>query len=127
MRVRVSTPDVVEHAEELPDLSARTFVCYMTLSADGDLMVFEGRAAGGTTTDLFASERDEAGNWSTPFPLESINTASGEGTPYLSPDGKRLFFTSDRPVTPESAATANLFVVDLDAALARDRGQLQDD
>jgi hypothetical protein len=120
LRIRAGAPDVVEHAAELPDPSAGTFVCYTTLSADGNLVVFEGRERAGSATDLFAARRDEDGQWGEPFALEAINTPAGEGTPYLSPDGQKLFFASDRPAESGDAETSNLFVVDLDAALARE-------
>jgi hypothetical protein len=114
-RVRATAPGVVEHASELPDPSADTFVGYMTLSADARLAVFEGRQRIGRATDLFASRRQEDGTWSRAVALESINTTAGEGTPYLTPDGTKLFFASDRPTDAPNASTSNLFVVSTDA------------
>jgi hypothetical protein len=41
--------------------------------------------------------RDAAGNWGTPAVLpESVNSASNELQPTLSPDGAWFYFTSDR-------------------------------
>lgn len=116
LRVRAGT-DAVEHASEVPDPSARTFVGYLTLSADGNLAVIEGRQRSGGGTDLFAARRDDAGRWSEPFTLDRLNTGFGEGTPYLSPDGTRLFFASDRPTGSDDAGSTNLYVVNLHAAL----------
>lgn len=48
-------------------------------------------------TDIFVAERDRRGNWSTPRPLdESINTPFDEGTPALSSNFNRLYFTRCR-------------------------------
>jgi outer membrane protein OmpA-like peptidoglycan-associated protein len=47
--------------------------------------------------DLMVSHRDETGIWSTPQPLPApINTAYNEKSPFLHPDGKTLYFASDR-------------------------------
>ena len=48
-------------------------------------------------TDIFITQRDRRGNWSSPRPLdESVNTAYDEGTPSLTPDFNKLFFTRCR-------------------------------
>ena len=81
--------------EQLPDPSADTFVGYLTLSADGQTAVIEGRDKLGTDTDLFyACQKD--GAWGDAQPLTQLNTAFGEGTPYLTADGQWLWFASDR-------------------------------
>ncbi|HMJ71579.1 MAG TPA: hypothetical protein VK508_21940 [Cyclobacteriaceae bacterium] len=46
--------------------------------------------------DLYVSLKDSVGVWSTPFNLgPTINTAGYEISPYLSPDGRQLYFSSD--------------------------------
>jgi hypothetical protein len=46
------------------------------------------------TNDLYISYRDENGNWSRSIKLnEDINTAESEALPYVTVDGKYLFFT----------------------------------
>jgi peptidoglycan-associated lipoprotein len=48
-------------------------------------------------TDIFVTERDRRGNWSDPRPLdETINTAFDEGTPALTTDLNKLYFTRCR-------------------------------
>jgi peptidoglycan-associated lipoprotein len=48
-------------------------------------------------TDIFVTQRDRRGNWSDPRPLdESINTAYDEGTPSLTADLNKLYFTRCR-------------------------------
>lgn len=47
--------------------------------------------------DLYISFRQADGSWGTPLlPGYGINTAKSENRPYVSPDGKCLFFTSTR-------------------------------
>ncbi|MFA5647159.1 MAG: OmpA family protein [Bacteroidales bacterium] len=48
-------------------------------------------------SDIFTSQRDKQGKWSKPRPLdESINTPFDEGTPSLSSDFNKLYFTRCR-------------------------------
>ncbi len=48
-------------------------------------------------TDIFISQRDRQGNWSKPRPIdESINTPDDEGTPSLTSDFNKLYFTRCR-------------------------------
>jgi peptidoglycan-associated lipoprotein len=48
-------------------------------------------------TDIFVTQRDRRGNWSVPRPIdESINTAFDEGTPSLTSDFNKLYFTRCR-------------------------------
>lgn len=71
------------------------------LSADGNILVLEGAySAGGPTQspdlDLFVSLRDpDTGEWSRPAALgANINTDGQETSPYLSPDGRTLWYAS---------------------------------
>ena len=47
-------------------------------------------------TDIFYSKR-QGGSWNKPTQLVNLNTAFHERMPYISPDGKLLLFSSDRP------------------------------
>ena len=48
-------------------------------------------------TDIYISQRDKRGNWSKPRSLdESINTPDDEGTPSLTSDFNKLYFTRCR-------------------------------
>jgi peptidoglycan-associated lipoprotein len=50
-------------------------------------------ATGQGYTDIFESRIDKKSKWSTPVPVEVINSDFEEGTPSLSSDYKELFFT----------------------------------
>ncbi|MDO5075424.1 MAG: OmpA family protein [Bacteroidales bacterium] len=59
------------------------------------------------TCDIFMMKRDEKGRWTAPEPLpEGVNSASDEGTPAFSPDGKTMYFTlcDTHPEYPRMAA-----------------------
>jgi hypothetical protein len=66
------------------------------LSADELTIVFSRRNAGGY--DLFESTRASlTGNWTAPTALGgAVNTSDDERASYLTPDGRRLYFASDR-------------------------------
>ena len=50
--------------------------------------------------NIFVSTRDKEGRWSKPFSIgETINTEGMERSPFLHPDMKTLYFSSDRPGT----------------------------
>lgn len=96
----------------LPDPSASTFVGYLTLSTSGALAVIEGRSRQGRDTDLFYSCRI-GGVWSEPLPIEAANSTSGDGTPYLTSDGKSLLFASGRSTGDSRATVSSLYSVEL--------------
>ena len=55
------------------------------------------RPGGFGDSDLYVSFRKADGSWTEPMNLgESINSSKWEGVPIVSPDGKYLFFSSDR-------------------------------
>jgi WD40-like Beta Propeller Repeat len=64
---------------------------------DGLEMIFNSRRGG--DLDLYVTRRDRWWEpWSPPENLGApLNTASGEFTPFLSPNGQTLYFASDRP------------------------------
>tara|TARA_B110000116_G_C16787193_1_gene561594 strand:- start:223 stop:2274 length:2052 start_codon:yes stop_codon:yes gene_type:complete len=68
-----------------------------TISADGNFLVFaRARHVRGMGSDLFGTYRDKDGVWSTPFKLEGeINTPFEEESPFLHPDGRTLYFSSN--------------------------------
>ena len=74
------------------------------ISADGSVLLFaanypaEGEEQ--ASLNIFVSERDEQGKWGTPYSIGSaINTHGMERSPFLHPDMKTLYFSSDREGT----------------------------
>lgn len=74
------------------------------ISADGKALLFaanypaEGEER--ASLNIFVSERNEQGAWSKPYSIgPAINTSGMERSPFLHPDMKTLYFSSDRPGT----------------------------
>jgi len=67
------------------------------ISSDGKILIWASMRAGGKgNEDLWISYKDTLGNWSSPKNLGGIiNTSGSEMCPYLLPDGKTLYFSSD--------------------------------
>jgi len=69
-----------------------------SVSADGNTMYFSSKRKGGKGgSDIWKSEKLENGQWSPAINLgDSINSAANEMAPYIHPDGKTLYYSSDR-------------------------------
>ena len=68
------------------------------ISADGSVLLFAANYP--SSLDIYVSERDEQGKWSEPYSIgPAINTLGMERSPYLHPDMKTLYFSSDREGT----------------------------
>ncbi len=72
-----------------------------TVSADQQTLIFSSRRKDGLGgSDLYKSIRLPNGSWSRPINLgEQINSPQNEMAPFLHPDGKTLYFSSDRPIS----------------------------
>lgn len=74
----------------------------VTLSSDNKILIFAARGFDSNSgqvyqhTDFFISFWQETGSWTSPVNLsESINTPLQERSPFLHPDGKTLYFSSE--------------------------------
>ena len=87
--------------------------------ADERFMVFAGSGGPGDRGgfDLYVTFRSPSGAWSAPLNLgPGVNTAANEHFPSLSPDGRFLFFVSDRdpkggPVKADGTEDPNIYWV----------------
>jgi peptidoglycan-associated lipoprotein len=66
---------------------------YFTSSRDGATGKKTHGATGQNFTDIFESKIDKKSKWSTPVPVEVINSEFEDGTPSFSSDYKELYFT----------------------------------
>jgi peptidoglycan-associated lipoprotein len=68
-------------------------VIYFTSSRDDATGNKTHGATGQGFTDIFESRIDKKAKWSTPVPVEGINSEAEDGTPYLFNSYKELYFT----------------------------------
>lgn len=68
-----------------------------SISADGNTLYFVSNRPGGLGSyDIWKSTLNEESKWTAPVNLgPSINTVYDESTPFIHPDGKTLYFSSD--------------------------------
>lgn len=68
-----------------------------SISPDGNILYFVSDRAGGYGGyDVYRSIRNEKGEWGTPINLgPNINSKGNEKSPFIHPDGKTLYFSSD--------------------------------
>lgn len=83
------------------------------LSNDGRLLFFNWEADAGEG-DLYMTWRRSVDEpFATPVPLDGINTSYDERDPWISPDGSRFFFTSDRDSPDDDDRQLDIFEVPL--------------
>lgn len=87
-----NTPKIIKNKT----INTSYFEGSATLTADGNTMYFvSDRKGEKKSTDIYVVQRDGKA-WGEAVPLpESINTAGRETTPFITPDGRYLFFSSD--------------------------------
>lgn len=94
----------------IDDIGRNKFIgFYMNPSFDVLLISMQAPGSVGEE-DLYVSLRDSAGMWSRPFNLgPTINTPGYEISPFLSPDGRSLYFSSNGH---DGMGDADIFVAD---------------
>jgi len=67
----------------------------LSIAADGKAMLFAAKNPG-SSIDIYVSLLQADGTWSEPFSLgNTVNTLREDRSPFLHPDGKTLYFSSD--------------------------------
>jgi Tol biopolymer transport system component len=106
--------------ERLPDIVNAGGAGNPAISPDGRSLYFSSARDGGLgATDLYVSELRN-GRWTPPRNLGArVNSAQADFAPAVSPDGRRLYFTSERPGIVTAAAGArppgDIYWIDLSA------------
>ncbi|MEO1027606.1 MAG: polysaccharide deacetylase family protein, partial [Pseudomonadota bacterium] len=82
--------------ELLPEnINSRGYEADPFIAPDGSYLLFASNRQGGKGRgDIYVSFKQSDG-WSDPKPVEAINTAAHELCPFVSADGKALYFTSN--------------------------------
>ena len=77
-------------------INADIYQNHLSISKDGKVIYFSSQKKGGIGgLDLYRSEIQADGKWSKAISLgDDINTKEDEGSPYISADGKTLYFSS---------------------------------
>lgn len=83
-------------AQKLPFCEKKDWESSAAFSKDGSIIIFSSNKEDGQGgSDLYSITRNADGVWSIPVSLGStINTAMDEDAPFLSADGKKLYFSS---------------------------------
>ncbi|MDD2196719.1 MAG: tetratricopeptide repeat protein, partial [Bacteroidales bacterium] len=79
------------------NINTESYETHASVSSDGSKLYFASNREGGFgDLDIYVSHKDEMGNWGPAVNLgENINTQFNENTPFITNDGKTLFFSSD--------------------------------
>ena len=79
------------------EINSPHFETHLTISSDSSILYFSGERPGGLGgVDIYRCTRLPNGKWSKAYLLDStINSRYNEDSPYLHPDGKKLFFSSE--------------------------------
>jgi len=98
-------------ATELNDPSANEGSAM--LSADGLVILFGSTRAPSLGSDIWMATRTDASKpFSPPANVSALNSAYNEGPGWLSPDGCRIYLTSDRPTVDGGPPGAHLYVAE---------------
>jgi hypothetical protein len=84
------------------------------LSNDGRLLFFNWEADAGEGDLYMAWRRTVNEPFSTPLPLDTINRPGDERDPWISPDGTRFFFSSDRDSPDDDDPQLDIFEVPIE-------------
>lgn len=76
-----------------------------TISPDRKLIIFARKPKGAENSDLYMTEF-KGGKWSEPVPAAELNSDADELSPFMSRDGKKLFFSSNRQGSLKSGSAA---------------------
>ena len=82
-----------------------------SLSADGKELFFTSTRNGSRDNDIFYSQRQEDGNWSSAIPFDIINTAGKDKSPFFHQDGKTLYFVSSNSNERKGLGGLDIFYI----------------
>lgn len=93
----VNGAEVIETRTVPGLLNSENWESQAAVNCDGTVMYFSSNRSGGLGgTDIWRSERKPDGTWASPVNLGSkINTPEDEEAPFISNDGKTLYFSSE--------------------------------
>jgi outer membrane protein OmpA-like peptidoglycan-associated protein len=82
-----------------------------SLSADGKMLFFTSFRKGSRDNDIYLSERQADGSWSTAKPFDVINTAGKDKSPFFHQDGETLYFVSSSTNSRKGMGGLDIFYI----------------
>ncbi|KXK57868.1 MAG: immunogenic 75 kDa protein PG4 [Chlorobi bacterium OLB7] len=88
----------ISNVRPIPAVNTRRWESQPTIAPDGSFIIFSGDTSNGDDhKDLYISERRSDGSFGPPRNMgPQVNSQDREVSPFLAPDGRTLFFASDR-------------------------------
>ncbi len=105
----------ITNVRPISELNTRDMESQPTISPDGSFIIFVAdRSNGDDLKDLYIARRGSDGAFQPAVPIEGpVNSPAREISPFIAPDGKTLFFSSDRA---GGFGEADIYVSKMDAA-----------
>lgn len=82
-----------------------------SLSADGKELFFTSVRIGSRDNDIYYSQRQEDGSWSSAIPFDIINTVGKDKSPFFHQDGKTLYFVSSNSNERKGLGGLDIFYI----------------
>jgi len=82
-----------------------------SLSADGTLLFFTSVRKGSRDDDIYISEKQKDGTWSTAKPFDIINTEGKDKSPFFHQDGETLYFVSSSTKKRKGLGGLDIFYI----------------
>lgn len=106
-----------------PTVNSAAYDAQPSISSDGRTLYFVSDRPGGQgATDIYTSTWD-GNEWSIAIPVSGVNTPSGEMSPIIAPDGRTLYFASNRA---GGAGGFDIYVATVQNAAASNVRRLRD-
>jgi peptidoglycan-associated lipoprotein len=86
-----------------PSFGTDSTEIYFTSAREASTGSEKNANSGTNYTDIFCSTKDKKGKWSVPVPVEgALNTPFDEGSPFVTPDGNTMYYTSCKNIKGKS-------------------------
>ncbi len=88
----------INNVRPIAGVNTRRWESQPTIAPDGSFIIFSGDTSNGDDhKDLYISQRQSDGSFGPPHNMgATVNSSDREVSPFLAPDGRTLFFASDR-------------------------------
>ncbi len=98
-----------------------------TLTPDGKTLYFYSKRDRRTYTDIFSSKKKADGTWDFPQEVKELNSEFDDQSPFLTQDGKQIYFSSNRDGSWEAKLENGKIGVSRDIFISNWNGKSWDD